>query len=739
MMKNTFALLGLILALSVLTASCAGDDDDKDDGPYVESPKGGDQDHLVWYESFEDASSVRDNGWTINSADSEDAFAPGFDGNAFWLGDGNSLLSTASGKLPTGEGTLEFWMLPKAVWDDGKKREILNVGGESNFGIVKESLKSYLSFIVHGNALSFSENRDIITYVGFSIRMPFIWTSGWTHVAVVWKNLGDRTTSGTRRIYLNGQLMNEITGQLPGFSIDQSFLIGPSDPELQPDCLIDEMRVYDVAKTDAEISSHVYGKTTNLGYDLNIVPMPRPAGLRPENGFTFTANTKIALSAEWKDRLDDLATTLQDTIERNTGFRPEIVSNTSLAEAKDVVAIGSPGNNRIVGALADARKISIGSGALDAEGYTLEVYENGIVVAGGTYNAVVHGLTSLIRVANQFYEGTIPPVTVVDRPDFSIRGTEMPGSNGELTEELKRRIRYLAELKLTHLLLPGDFYFDLDNDYTRENAVELFQFVRDHGMEPVPQIQLYGNARGVVAQCNALGINCAEGASYDTCPLVEDMYEQVYRPLFRNIADYLDPRWIHIGHDFIMNYNQNPACQSAGLSRSELYAYSVNTTVALVREVIPSSGIMIWADMILPAHHEAWLEETLSVSASPPVWSMIPKDITWCAYYQSNLLPWTWLFSLSSFEGLAGAGFQSYTAGPGGGTYPEQSYIWMRNAFDINAAGFIGRPGTSEGFENDVWNWLPAAAEHAWSFFTPMNPTDIHYSYDMLNDSYGSF
>jgi hypothetical protein len=143
--------------------------------------------------------------------------------------------------------------------------------------------------------------------------------------------------------------------------------------------------------------------------------------------------------------------------------------------------------------------------------------------------------------------------------------------------------------------------------------------------------------------------------------------------------------------------------------------------------------------MILPGHHEAWLEGTMEMpTGNPEVWSLIPKDITWCAYRRTNLLPGLYLFSLSSFEGMANAGFESFTAGPGG-VGDDQSYVWMRNAFDEGAAGFIGRPWTDDGFESDAWLWLPAAAEHAWSFFVPADPRLVHYSYAELNDSYGSF
>ena len=74
-----------------------------------------------------------------------------------------------------------------------------------------------------------------------------------------------------------------------------------------------------------------------------------------------------------------------------------------------------------------------------------------------------------------------------------------------------------------------------------------------------------------------------------------------------------------------------------------------------------------------------------------------------------------------------------------GGAGFTQSYIWMRNAFDNHAEGFVGRPLTAEGFGDEGWEWLPAAAEHAWSYWIPEHPDATHYDYGALNASYGSF
>ncbi|MCZ7583017.1 MAG: hypothetical protein M5R36_06600 [Deltaproteobacteria bacterium] len=687
----------LLLGLVVAVGGCADEDDDEDDN-------GGD---LVFSWDFESMDQVEAAGGYIYSDDPENAFAPGFSGKAFWMSESNAIETSALGRIPPNEGTLEFWVLPKAVWNDGRKRRLLTVGGETNFAIEKDAWKDYLIYTVHGNALSFPVDRDTITFFLFTIRLPYVWTTEWTHIAVTWKDLGARSDNGFRRIYVNGERINEVTGNLAGFRPDAPLLIGSLDPNLQPDALIDELRVYGRAKTDKELLAEVNAVKPRVREDLRIIPEPQPYGQRAGDGFQIDAETVIAVPPEWRDNLDDLLTAFQDAVEKHTGFRPDVVASSAVSGTENVIALGTKDNNGVVRAFAESRKLALSTQNLGRGGYTLEVYSEGVVVAGVQYPGVVYGLTSLLRLVNQFRERPIPPVTVVDRPDFEIRGAEMPGLTGELTDEFERRVRYLAELKITHLFIPGDFYFDLDNEFVREDLQEVFAFVRDHGIEPVPQLSLYGHADRVIAECNALGVDCAEGASSDTCPFIPEMYDDVLTPVLENIAEYLDPRAIHIGHEDIRRFNENPACVQMALSPAELFAYSVNTVRALVRDIIPNARIFAWADMIASMHNGPRLAEPGPGGGDPPnVLDLIPGDITWCPYRKSDLMATIYLFAHTSFKEFGDHGLEFFTAGPSG-RGSVQSYVWMRAAFDNGAAGFVGRPGTAENFDHQSWDWLP--------------------------------
>ncbi len=731
--KNALTVL-LLVCLAAFFAACGDDDDDDND----DHDDGGD---LVWSMDFESAQDVEATGGRIVSKNPILAFVPGLDGNAFYLSDGNAVLMRADGKLPVSEGTMEFWILPKAVWHDDRHRQILSVGGESNFAILKDSDKNFLNFVVGGHSLYFKENLDLVTYYFFEFYAPYIWDTKWTHVAVVWKNLGERS-EGMRRIYIDGRLKNEETQNLPNFDVDETFHIGALRDDAQPDCLIDNLRIYNRAKSEEEIQNDAsyLASDRTLTYQPGLIPVPQAWGKRPEAGFVIDADTKIVVAPEYAEKLGDMLAVLQDWAQNSFGVRPEVtlVPDDGSGAFNNVIAIGTPDDNLIIRSLANRRGLPLSEENLGSEGYAIEVYSNAVAAAAMDYPGVVHALTAVIRLVAQHHPaGELPALTVVDKPDFEIRGTEMLGIE-TLDDELKRRIRYMAELKLTHLLIPGDFYFDLDDPAIRAEVQAVFEYARDYGIEPVPQLALYGDADRVIAECSKAGFDCADGNSNDTCPMVELMYTDVYDPLLRNIAEYLDPAWIHIGHSDIRSFNRADACLESGLSAAELYAYSVNRTVGMVREILPDTQIMIWSDMIEPLHNGYRLMAPAPGSDEDPplATTLVPHDITWCTFKYSNYLPLLYVYGLFTFTDLAEDGY-TYTAG-GGGHNPAQGMIWMRNARDYGGKGFIGRPTTDAGFEDREWAWLPSLAEAAWSYWMPVNPENLHYDYYKLNASYGA-
>ncbi|MCB9489922.1 MAG: hypothetical protein H6684_14410 [Deltaproteobacteria bacterium] len=722
----------ILAALAAAFVACGGGDDDDDDD---DSAPG-----LVWSEDFESEDLTARRDVQILSNDPDKAFPPGIDGRGFWLGDGNNLMTSANGRVPRDTGTLEFWFQPRAPWTDNRERRLFSIGGAENFSIFKDDRKSFLNFVVDGHGLSFFEDADLIgSTLLTSPKKPYLWASGWNHVAVVWQDLGQRTDEGLHQLYVNGELMNEETGRWPSFDYRQNIILGGLSTDTQPDAIIDDIRVYNYAKTPEQIADEVSLARLRPATNLDVVPVPLPAGALLDETVDLGADAvTIVAPPEWYASLADLVGYLQDAVEEAVGTRPAYVRSDEYDGAGFAVAVGNRTNSSAIRRFDKLRAVPSSRASFGDEGYLVDIRADGIAIASPGYAGAVHGLTSLLRLVPRFH-GVMPAITLADKPDFAIRALELKNAD-ILDEATKRKIRYLAELKLTHLILPSDRYFDLDNDGDREAMQELFAFVRSYGMEPVPLVQLYSNATRVLGKCAELGIDCAEGGTGDTCPLITRMYDEIIEPVFVNIHEDLDPEYIHIGHDDITGFNQNPV-DVIGFSPAELYAASVNTLVDLVNDVMPGTRIMIWADMIQPDFNLPRLQAPApgSSSAPPQVTDLIPKDLTWNTYYPTSL-PTVLAYQVDNlFIAMAQDGW-TFTAGPGAadiGGY--QAYLWMRPAMDLDAAGFVARSITDHGFEDDYWAWLPFAAELAWSFWAPDPYTEAPYNYQSLNEAYGSF
>lgn len=722
--------LALLAAFAV--SACAGDDDDDDD----------DGGELVWSLDFESADDLATKGVALVADDADAAFVPGLTGNAIALGEGVQLVAPAIGRVPRANGTLEMWVLPKVVWHDGVKRHLLAIGDETNFAIFKDGVKNKPVFSIGGAGVTPQDDRPVLDYYGFSIRKPWIWRSGWTHIAVTWKGVGDRDHDAVRRLYLDGSLVAEMRGPVSGFDADVPILLGGLQSGTAPDALVDDLRVWNRAKSASEIYARGFRADVQNPYKLEIVPEPHPTGFRPEAGFVPNADTVIALPPDQMSRYLDVATFLQDAIERMTGARPALAPSADVTGIDNVIAIGTLADNGVLRAMNDARFLPTGG---VPGSYLLEVSASGIAVAGADFAGAMYGAGSLLRVVNQHANAdAIPAITVADRPDFPIRGTVVENLM-PLTDEAKRRIRYLGELKLTHLVIPGDWYFDLDNEFVRDQGAELFEFVRAHGMEPVPAFSWYGHADRVIAECALRGYDCAEGTSDDTCPLVEGMYTDILEPMLANIRDALAPTAIHIGHTDIAAFNVNPVCAAAAKSPAELFAYSVGEVTRRVRSQLPGAHVFVWADMIASMQNGSRLAAPApgeNPPAPPSVYGLIPRDdgITWCAWFANGSAILNYVYAFTTFNEFRAAGIASYVGGPGGDNV-SQSFMWMKNADDFGGAGFIGKPtaATPDDFADPRWSWLPATEELAWSLWTPDGVEDLFYDFGEMNAAYGSY
>ncbi|RIH85187.1 glycoside hydrolase family 20 zincin-like fold domain-containing protein [Calidithermus roseus] len=186
----------------------------------------------------------------------------------------------------------------------------------------------------------------------------------------------------------------------------------------------------------------------------------------------------------------------------------------------------------------------------------------------------------------------------------------------------------LAKLKYSHVLVMSD-YVQWNSSRAlwhpsgapRAEAERVVRLIREHGMEPVPLLELLSHAQWLFynPQTGRYDANkdlwadpeAPNSFAYD--PLVPRVYEVVL-PILSEVVEVFKPRYVHIGHDELTAQNRFPAKPEAvavGLPR-----LFVDDTLRLYNHLKGLGvGTMIWHDV---AFSEAYREQIAPA---------LPKDI----------------------------------------------------------------------------------------------------------------
>jgi hypothetical protein len=548
-------------------------------------------------------------------------------------------------------------------------------------------------------------------------------------------------------LYVDGVVFNQYVGWLPRLNVEGEFTLGAWESGADANALIDELRVYKRCKPYWEFTGYAQQMPERfLPYELLVWPTPHPYGMRPEAGFQIAADTKVIFADEDYDQLADALAVLRQTFVAAYGFAPDFGRASDFFGEENFIAVGEVQKNGLVGAMAARRKLPVRPQNPGPGGYLLEVYPEGIVAASADYAGTVHGLMTLIQLIRQHADGYVPAITMVDYADFPIRAAEWVTTGLLLDDEAKRRVRYFASLKLSHLFLRTPDYLNLDDDFTRTRVLEFFEFVRRYGIEPVPLIDLLSNARFITARCAELDFDCQANGRLDTyCPCEPLVYSEVVDPALENIVTWLQPAVVHIGHDDVQTLDKDPRCAATRLSPAELFADDVNHAYDLLKGLDSTIAVWLWADMLNPLHHGSRLEEPAAYPNAPPPpdpVTLLPADLVYNMWYYAPADVWTYIMALLSLRGWEDKLLPYYTAGPVGNDI-DGAVMWMRNAYDMHALGYLFRPRTKFDGPGDLsdpgWDGLPAANECAWSLFVPEDLRDVWYDYSYTNRLYGGF
>lgn len=256
--------------------------------------------------------------------------------------------------------------------------------------------------------------------------------------------------------------------------------------------------------------------------------------------------------------------------------------------------------------------------SLGAEGYTLDVEPNGIIIRAATEAGLFYGLQTLCQMVGA--DGEVPLAHIADRPRFAHRGLMLDGGRHmQPIAFIKSYLDRMAELKLNrfhwHLTEDQGWRIQIDQYpeltrtgafrtrdgqryggfYTKEQIREVVAHAKSRFITIVPEIDMPGHMQAAVASYPNLGctgetlpVRWDWGISDEVlCAGQESTYEFCEKVLDEVIDLFPDSPVIHIGGDECPKgrWKACPKCQEKikSLGLKDEHALQLHFTARMAR------------------------------------------------------------------------------------------------------------------------------------------------------------
>ena len=257
------------------------------------------------------------------------------------------------------------------------------------------------------------------------------------------------------------------------------------------------------------------------------------------------------------------------------------------------------------------------------EGYKLTVTKDGITVEAADESGAVWALTTVTELTA---EGeALPIVTIEDAPHYGHRGLSLDCSRHFFTaDEVKKVIDQMTRVKLNvlHWHLVEDQGWRIEcktlpllhettgTYYTQEEIRSVIEYARVRGMEIIPEIDMPGHARSMIAAYPHLSCFgektelCQFGGIFEKilCPGKDETFEFIEKLLTEVCALFPDDRF-HIGGDEApkTEWKKCPHCkarmEALGLTDYEdLQGYFTKRVVAILKK--HGKRAVCWNDVL---------------------------------------------------------------------------------------------------------------------------------------------
>ncbi|MHA1574394.1 MAG: glycoside hydrolase family 20 zincin-like fold domain-containing protein [Alphaproteobacteria bacterium] len=263
-----------------------------------------------------------------------------------------------------------------------------------------------------------------------------------------------------------------------------------------------------------------------------IAPQPKRVTWRgAEENFRLTSDVVLVVSDSAQGRELTGPRLLQDELERRAGFRPPVVKFSQWRPGGRAILIGEPDEHPGVRSALQRRGLQL---PRESEGYLLDVSRGRVLVAGLEPRGAFYATMTLMEMFVDSGEGIaeIAAARIVDWPELPLRGTY--GLKGDVASAA----RYFARLKLNAVLIESGEFYQMHKPEVRGKWQRLFKTLRDHFLEPIPEIQSFGHAHAVLGQ----NPNCAEAKWVQDEPYVlkgEQFVEVKHRNIIETPSSHL--------------------------------------------------------------------------------------------------------------------------------------------------------------------------------------------------------
>jgi hypothetical protein len=265
------------------------------------------------------------------------------------------------------------------------------------------------------------------------------------------------------------------------------------------------------------------------------------------------------------------------------------------------------------------------------EGYVLQVQAHSLFICSNTTRGFYNGALAIQQASDAFevhknpetgrIELVVPELDIQDHPDLELRAVHVDLKRQlHSLDYLKDYIRMLARFKVNAIVWEWEDKFPFKRRpeikhplaFNGQEASELVELCRAHGIEAIPLVQTYGHLEFVLKKDRYAHLKEDRKASYDpehtldacamqdeTMRLIEDMIADVVSYHHRS-------RYIHIGGDEVYTIGTCEKCKAyvaehghgdVGAGRSKLYIMHMNRVIKVVKGFgkIP----MLWHDYLL--------------------------------------------------------------------------------------------------------------------------------------------